>query len=152
MHLGQWTHNLGMLGEEGRVLEAWFHEMAHQFIDETCSRPGLGAIYLMFLGMGVKELSSLFALEVEGALFTQMPFEGGDHWHSWPWRCEIDLNHLLLLLLLLCFVIGVSEGLILFFMDQHLVGTLELFHDATYEFLRDSHQVVVVSVSPIEFT
>lgn len=62
VELAQRAHNLWVVDQEGRVLEVDLQEMAHQLVDEACSRSGISAVHFVELSLLIKKLVRLFRL------------------------------------------------------------------------------------------
>jgi hypothetical protein len=79
-----------------------------------------------------------------------MFLQGRNHRDSGPRWSEVNLNHFFLRFFFLL-TLNVSESLVAFLVYFDNIRSFKGFDDTTHQFFSDVHQIVIISVSPIEF-
>ena len=129
-----------MIDEEGGVEAVDLNEVADEFIDETGCGPGVRAVNSLLLAEFVEESPGLLGGEGVslGQLDSQDLLESLHHGDAAEGRREVYLDNVILIFR--------PVGVVL-----NLVRAVDLEDHLRQHIFCQLHQIVVVSISPIEF-
>mmetsp|Transcript_27788 Transcript_27788/g.24388 ORF Transcript_27788/g.24388 Transcript_27788/m.24388 type:complete len:243 (-) Transcript_27788:1073-1801(-) len=126
----------GMVNDESGVQAVNFNEVADELVNQSSSGDGSRAFNLVLNGLLLEELEGFFGFDILGDFLTKLLTESLQHGDSLEGRGEIDDDGVLI----------VSFG-----MELKLVVTSEGLDQTRKEVFGELHQIVVISISHIEF-
>lgn len=139
--LGQGAHDLGVVSDVGGVLAVHLDERSDQLVNESGHGSGVGTLHLLLNAQLIIELSAFFSFQLStlGECDAKSLFESYKHGDALEGRTEVNLNHVVLIFL--------AIGMVL-----DLVGAVDLVDHLREHLFSEVHEVVVVSIGPIELT
>lgn len=96
-------------------------------------------VNLVFDDLVMEHLSSFFRAEILRELNTAFLFETLHHWNSWPWRSEVNLNH----------VIWVFRTVRVIL---ELIAAVDLKNHFRNHIFCEIHEVMVISIGIVKLT
>mmetsp|Transcript_7743 Transcript_7743/g.9319 ORF Transcript_7743/g.9319 Transcript_7743/m.9319 type:complete len:333 (-) Transcript_7743:490-1488(-) len=141
MPLGERAHQLGVVNDEARADALRLKVLAHEFVNQARSGTGSAAVNVLLNADLIEELASLLRLEVAttGQLSAESLLEALHHLDAAEGRREVDIVDL----------VGVSGVILGVILDD--ISAMDRLDHLREELLSEAHEVVVVSVGPIEF-
>mmetsp|Transcript_37852 Transcript_37852/g.51406 ORF Transcript_37852/g.51406 Transcript_37852/m.51406 type:complete len:409 (-) Transcript_37852:225-1451(-) len=138
MPFSQRTHDLRMISNKCGTNALGFNVLTNEFVNKTRGGAGVRAFNIQFLTKIIEELSSFFSGKIltRGKLYLESFLESLHHGNSSPWRGKIDIVILFWIIRVGMIVNNIRTSEFLDHTGEHVFGHI--------------HQIMIVSVSPIE--